>query len=85
MNEVPPVVTMQWIADDLGLPLSTVHTYRKRAERNRRSRAPRPGDLPPADAPLGRTPGWRRETYLAWKASRPGRGAGGGPRRQGNQ
>ncbi|MBM0206654.1 hypothetical protein JNW90_29315 [Micromonospora sp. STR1s_5] len=76
--ELPPVVTLRVMAEDLGLPYETVLTYRKRSIRNRRNAQPRPGDLPVPDAPLDDKPGWTRETYLTWKANRPGRGAGGG-------
>jgi hypothetical protein len=36
------------------------------------------GDGPKPDGHLGRTPWWKPETVDAWKASRPGQGAGGG-------
>ena len=74
---IPEIVTMEWIAQDLGVPLSTVWTYHARAKRNRRDGTPRPGDLPPATM-VGRTPTWTPAQYATWKANRPGQGAGGG-------
>lgn len=37
-----------------------------------------PHGLPAPDAMVGNTPVWFRATFEAWRASRPGRGAGGG-------
>jgi predicted DNA-binding transcriptional regulator AlpA len=38
--------------------------------------------LPPADAVIGKTRGWKQETVEQWVKQRPGRGVGGGrPRR----
>ena len=34
--------------------------------------------LPAPDAIVGKARGWKRETLLAWAASRPGKGFGGG-------
>lgn len=78
MPPLPDRLTIDDVAADLGLPTSTVRTYRKRAERNRLNGIAKAGDLPPADASIGRTPAWTRQTYLRWKANRPGRGKGGG-------
>ena len=40
-------------------------------------------NLPPPDAWIGRTRGWRPETIEAWIPTRPGRGVGGGrPRKE---
>jgi len=36
------------------------------------------GRFPPPDTVWGRSPGWLPATLDEWKASRPGRGAGGG-------
>jgi hypothetical protein len=35
-------------------------------------------NLPPPDVMVGSTRGWSEETIVAWKATRPGRGKGGG-------
>lgn len=79
MSELPERLTMADIAADLGVKWDTVNTYKKRATRNRLAGTPRPGDLPEPDASHGRTPGWKRETYLVWKTDqRPGQGKGGG-------
>lgn len=53
-------------ADVLGVKLGTLHTFRSR------------GILPEPDAMIGKSPAWHRSTVDAWKATRPGRGKGGG-------
>lgn len=59
------------IAERAGLTASSVKTYHKRATANRVAGDPRPGDLPPEDIRLGRTPGWSSATIDAWLAGRP--------------
>jgi hypothetical protein len=73
-------LTLDDIAQLLGWTIKTARTMQHRANRNRRSGESRPGDLPSADLKFGRTPVWRAATIDAWMRSRPGRGAGGGPK-----
>lgn len=54
------------VAELLGVRPETIARYRSR------------GELPAPDVTLGRSPGWYRATITAWRAQRPGRGAGGG-------
>lgn len=53
-------------AAELGVKLPTLHSYKHR------------GLLPEPDDHFGQTPVWLPETVAAFKAARPGRGAGGG-------
>lgn len=64
--------TIERVAAELGLTVSTVYAYR------------RDGRLPPEDGTLGRTPWWHPTTITTWQANRPGRGAGGGRPRKGD-
>jgi hypothetical protein len=54
------------VADVLGVTPATVRSYAAR------------GVLPKPDGHLARTPWWRPDTIIEWKASRPGQGKGGG-------
>lgn len=60
------MLTLEDIAADLGVEYETVVVYKAR------------GKMPDPDAKVGHSPLWKRDTYERWKASRPGRGAGGG-------
>lgn len=77
--ELPPepvrYLTLAEAAEAAGIEYESMRTYRKRSERNRASGDPRPGDLPPEDITLGRTPGWAEQTITDWLASRPRAGA----------
>lgn len=59
------------IADLAGIGRESIKTYHKRASANRAAGNPRPGDLPPEDIRLGRTPGWKRSTIEKWLDGRP--------------
>lgn len=59
------------IAERAGITHESMKTYHKRAVANREAGHPRPGDLPPEDIRLSRTPGWSERTVDAWLASRP--------------
>ena len=64
------MLTAAEVADYLGVAVSTVHAYRSR-------------ELLPEPTMIGRTPAWTAQQIADWKASRPGRGAGGGrPRKK---
>ncbi|MEU8413902.1 helix-turn-helix domain-containing protein [Amycolatopsis japonica] len=62
--------TVVEVARRLGVTEATVRSYRWR------------GVLPPASY-IGRTPVWDPSIIEEWIRSRPGRGAGGGPKRRG--
>jgi predicted DNA-binding transcriptional regulator AlpA len=84
--EPPTYLDMEAVAEYLGLAYKTVRSYHNVAEKRRRENQSRPGDFPPPDAQFGRSPVWSPETIDAWKANRPGRGAGGGrPRKNASQ
>lgn len=76
--EQPAYLDMEAVADHLGLSYKTVRSYHNVAEKRRREQNSRPGDFPSPDAQFGRSPVWLLETIDTWKASRPGRGVGGG-------
>jgi hypothetical protein len=68
---VGAVMTVEDIAETLGVQVGSVRQYLTR------------GEAPAPDGYLGRTPWWRPETVDAWLTSRPGQGAGGGrPRKE---
>ena len=71
----PVMLSLEEVADRVGLAVKTVRNYRNRAR-------DRPGFFPDPDGWLGNRPWWRPETIDAWQASRPGRGAKGRPRRR---
>lgn len=83
-NDCPPL-DRPWFKTDLaaylGVAEDTVETYRKRALRNTRADAPRPGDMPAPDGWSGHNRGawWWPAAIIKWVAEdRPGRGVGGG-------
>ncbi|MEU6033988.1 hypothetical protein ABZ801_01120 [Actinomadura sp. NPDC047616] len=61
-----------------GVKKATVDSNRVRSEARRRAGEPKPGDMPPCDRTINKSPMWRMSTYRAWAASRPGKGAGAG-------
>ena len=63
------------IAERAGIGRDSIKTYHKRATANRAAGNPRPGDLPPEDIRLGRTPGWKPRTIEKWLEGRPRAGA----------
>jgi len=70
MTEQARYVSLHYFAEALGLPVETMRSYNKRANRNRRRGRPLTTDLPVADAPpdaqtAGR-PRWLRETADAY-------------------
>lgn len=65
------MLTMQDIADRLGIDRASVQKYRTR------------GELPPADQMIGRTPVWRPATVERWIRRRPGAPGQGRGRRPG--
>ncbi len=69
---------LQAIADRLGITAQSARAYHGRAERNRRTGQPLPGDLPPADGRVGNSPVWDVSTIEDWILQRPGQGVGGG-------
>ncbi len=71
-------LTMQDIADRIGIGYRSLRNYHQVAERRRRDDASRPGDMPPPDEVFGRTPVWREATVERWIKRRPGKGVGGG-------
>lgn len=71
-------VTLEDIAELLGVKHHSAQVYHQRATRNRRAGEPRPGDLPEPDARFGKSPVWERRKIVKWMEKRPGRGAGGG-------
>lgn len=64
-------LTLADIAERTGIAAESMRTYHKRATQNREAGNPRPGDLPPEDIRLGRTPGWAESTVAAWLSNRP--------------
>lgn len=64
-------MTLADIATRAGVTVDSIRTYHKRATRNRTNGNPRPGDMPPADIRLGRTPGWEPATIQSWLDNRP--------------
>lgn len=74
----PKLLTMNAVAELLGLQYRTVRNYHQVAERHRRNGGVRPGDFPIPDEVFGRSPVWKASTIQAWARNRPGRGAGGG-------
>jgi predicted DNA-binding transcriptional regulator AlpA len=57
-----------------GITTPSMRTYHKRASANREAGNPRPGDLPPEDIRLGKTPGWKPSTITRWLNTRPRKG-----------
>ena len=64
-------IDLTTIAEMAGVGRDSIKTYHKRATANRAAGNPRPGDLPPEDIRLGRTPGWKRSTIEKWLQQRP--------------
>lgn len=73
-------LTLEQVAVRLGWSLKTARTMHYRANRRRAAGEPRPGDLPEPDHRFGRTPVWLEDTIDRFEATRPGQGAGGGPK-----
>lgn len=71
-------LTLAEIAERIGVTVDSIRVYNQRAAKNRRDGKPKPGDLPPPDRIVGRSPVWKLRTIIQWEAKRPGRGAGGG-------
>jgi len=63
-------LTLEDIAREMSWSAATAGKYRQRG--------PEQHGLPEPDAVVGRTPVWFRVTFEQWRASRPGRGVGGG-------
>jgi hypothetical protein len=61
-----------------GISVGTVYRQRTLSESRRGTPQAKPGDMPRADAVVGNSPVWTMDTYRAWEASRPGKGAGAG-------
>lgn len=74
------LLTLADIAERIGVGVDSIRVYHQRAAKNRREDTVRPGDLPPPDDVIGRSPVWKLRTIMNWEAKRPGRGAGGGRR-----
>lgn len=62
------------IADRIGVKVTAVRTYHKKATDNRLHGDERVGDLPPPDQHFGRTPVWKTSTIEEWIERRPGHG-----------
>ena len=73
-------LTLEQLAARIGWSIKTARTMHYRANRRRAAGEPRLGDLPEPDHRFGRTPVWLLATIEDWQASRPGQGAGGGPK-----
>jgi len=73
-------LTLAQLAERVGWSLPTARTLHYRANRRRAAGDVRPGDLPAPDRRFGRTPVWLPQTIDQWQATRPGKGAGGGPK-----
>lgn len=70
-HEPPEYLDLRDVAERAGITPESARTYHKRASSNRAVGRSRPGDLPPEDIRLGRTPGWAPATITAWLDSRP--------------
>lgn len=72
------ILTLSDVARRAGVSDVTAQNYHHAATRRRRDGASRPGDLPPPDEVISRSPVWLPETIDTWLANRPGQGKGGG-------
>lgn len=75
---VPPSTEAEWwttsdVAAYLGVQVTTVTNYRKRAQ------------MPAPDATVGRTHMWRPSRIVAWHKGRPRPGVGGRPQSTGRR
>ncbi|WP_079626333.1 hypothetical protein [Mycobacteroides abscessus] len=83
MSETGPSTDWQTLADfaaEMGWAYKTARNRHHEANRNRANGTVGPHDMPEPDHHIGRTPLWKPTTISAYKKSRPGQGAGGGPK-----
>lgn len=83
MSETGPSTDWQTLADfaaEMGWAYKTARNRHHEANRNRANGTVGPRDMPEPDHHIGRTPLWKPTTISAYKKSRPGQGAGGGPK-----
>ena len=67
------MLTLQDIADRIGISLSAARQYHNKATRRRREGVPLGHDMPVPSAVVSRSPRWSVEVIEAWIESRPGK------------
>lgn len=60
------LLTIDQVAELLGVQPVSVRTYHQAAQRRRREGNPRRADMPPPDEVFGRTPAWKLTTIKRW-------------------
>lgn len=68
------MLTLEQIADRLGVKIITARLYHNRATRYRRENREGRYDLPAPTVIVGRSPRWSADVIEDWLAERPGRG-----------
>ncbi|WNO25890.1 helix-turn-helix DNA binding domain protein [Arthrobacter phage Altadena] len=68
-----PTLDYDEIAERLGVTASTIRTYQKRANANRRAGAARDVDLPEPVRRVGQSPLWSEAEIEAWMETRENR------------
>jgi prophage antirepressor-like protein len=59
-------LTLEDVAQVLGVTHKSARTYHQNAQRNRREGHPRQADMPAPDQVYGRVPAWKPGTIQAW-------------------